>query len=70
MKNDIGQVLQDRRDVIKGTAAAAGALLLPGLAQAAPRKGGILRVAMPYNPGSVDPMTGRVADEGDEPAPP
>jgi len=51
----------DRRDLMKGTAAAAGALLLPGgaLAQGAPRKGGTLRLAMPYNPGAVDPMTGR-----------
>ena len=61
MKYDVGQTLLDRRDVMKGTAAAAGALLLPGgvLAQGTPRKGGILRIAMPYNPGSVDPMTGR-----------
>jgi len=51
----------DRRDVMKATAAAAGALLMPemGWAQAAPRKGGTLRVAMPYNPGAIDPMTGR-----------
>ena len=61
MTRDIDQVMLDRRDVMKGTAAAAGALLLPGgaIAQGTPRKGGILRVAMPYNPGSVDPMTGR-----------
>ena len=50
----------DRRDVIKATAAVAGALLLPTRAwRRTPRKGGTLRVAMPYNPGSVDPMTGR-----------
>jgi ABC-type transport system substrate-binding protein len=61
MTRDIDQAMLDRRDVMKGTAAAAGALLLPGgaIAQGTPRKGGILRVAMPYNPGSVDPMTGR-----------
>ena len=61
MTRDIDQVMPDRRDVMKGTAAAAGALLLPGgaIAQGTPRKGGVLRVAMPYNPGSVDPMTGR-----------
>jgi ABC-type transport system substrate-binding protein len=50
----------DRREIMKGTAASATALLLPGsvLAQA-PRKGGTLRVSQPYNPASVDPMTGR-----------
>ncbi len=50
-----------RRDVLKGAAAAGGALLLPNSlrAQGAPRRGGTLRLAMPYNPGSVDPMTGR-----------
>ena len=61
MTRDIDQVMLGRRDVMRGTVAAAGALLLPGgaMAQGTPRKGGILRVAMPYNPGSVDPMTGR-----------
>jgi peptide/nickel transport system substrate-binding protein/glutathione transport system substrate-binding protein len=29
------------------------------LAQETPRKGGTLRLAMPYNPAAVDPMTGR-----------
>jgi ABC-type transport system substrate-binding protein len=50
-----------RRDLLKGAAGAAGALALPHtvLAQRAPRRGGTLRVTMPYNPGSVDPMTGR-----------
>src|SRR5215471_5303821 len=61
MTREIDQVMLDRRDVMRGTAAAAGALLLPAaaVAQGTPRKGGILRLAMPYNPGSVDPMTGR-----------
>ncbi|HVV94195.1 MAG TPA: ABC transporter substrate-binding protein [Hyphomicrobiales bacterium] len=53
----------DRRDLLKGTAALAGAALLPGTAYAAetakPRRGGTLRIAMPYNPASIDPMTGR-----------
>ena len=50
----------DRRTLMQGTAAAAGAMLLPADALAqAPRKGGTLRVSMPYNPASVDPMTGR-----------
>src|SRR6187402_2702570 len=53
----------DRRKDIQGTAAAAGAVLLPSGAswaqQGAPRKGGTLRLAMPYNPASIDPMTGR-----------
>jgi ABC-type transport system substrate-binding protein len=61
MTRDVGRLALDRRDLMMGTAAAAGALLLPAgtLAQGTPRKGGVLRVAMPYNPGSVDPMTGR-----------
>jgi ABC-type transport system substrate-binding protein len=61
MNATIDQIWLDRRGLVKGAAAAAGAFLLPGgvLAQGTPRKGGILRVAMPYNPGSVDPMTGR-----------
>jgi ABC-type transport system substrate-binding protein len=51
----------DRRTVMKASVAAAGTLLLPGgaFAQTAPRKGGSLRMSMPYNPASVDPMTGR-----------
>lgn len=50
----------DRRDVIKGAAAAAGALMVPTAAWAqAGKKGGTLRVAIPYNPGAIDPMTGR-----------
>ena len=50
----------DRRELMKGAAAVGGALMVPGLAQAqTPRKGGTLRVAMPFNPASVDPMTGR-----------
>jgi ABC-type transport system substrate-binding protein len=50
----------DRRSLMQGTAAAAGTLLLPRNAFAqAPRKGGTLRVSMPYNPASIDPMTGR-----------
>lgn len=58
---DITGLKVDRRDVIKGAAAAGGAALLPNaaLAQGAPRKGGTLRVAMPYNPAAIDPMTGR-----------
>jgi ABC-type transport system substrate-binding protein len=51
----------DRRELIKATAAGAGALALPGatFAEEAPRKGGRLRLAMPYNPAALDPMTGR-----------
>jgi ABC-type transport system substrate-binding protein len=51
----------DRRQLIKGAAAGAGALALPGaaFAQAEPRRGGTLRVAIPYNPAAIDPMTGR-----------
>jgi peptide/nickel transport system substrate-binding protein/glutathione transport system substrate-binding protein len=51
----------DRRQLMQGGAALAGATLLPGngFAQAAPKKGGTLRISMPYNPASIDPMTGR-----------
>ena len=50
-----------RRDLLRVAAGAAGALALPltAAAQNAPRRGGTLRLTMPYNPGSVDPMTGR-----------
>src|SRR5262249_22092932 len=51
----------DRRQLIKAAAAGAGALALPGSvrAQAGTRPGGTLRVAIPYNPAAIDPMTGR-----------
>ena len=51
----------DRRELIKTAIAGAGALALPGtaFAQDAPRKGGRLRLAIPYNPAALDPMTGR-----------
>ncbi len=50
----------DRRTILSAAAAAGGALLLPGLTQAqTPRRGGTLRVAMPFNPGAIEPMTGR-----------
>jgi peptide/nickel transport system substrate-binding protein/glutathione transport system substrate-binding protein len=51
----------DRRELIKAAVAGAGALALPAstLAQDVPRKGGTLRLAMPYNPAALDPMTGR-----------
>src|SRR5262245_38815409 len=40
-----------RRGLLKGAAAAGGALLLPGTLRAAePRRGGTLRVSMTYNP--------------------
>ena len=51
----------DRRELIKAAVAGAGALALPGaaFAQDTPRKGGRLRLAIPYNPAALDPMTGR-----------
>jgi ABC-type transport system substrate-binding protein len=52
----------DRRTVLQGAAAMGSVALLPSGARAAaeqPRKGGTLRVAQPYNPASIDPMTGR-----------
>jgi peptide/nickel transport system substrate-binding protein/glutathione transport system substrate-binding protein len=58
----IGRSL-NRRTVLKGAAAAGGMAMLPATVRAAtteqPRKGGTLRVAQPYNPASIDPMTGR-----------
>jgi ABC-type transport system substrate-binding protein len=55
------RMLIDRRTILQGTTAAAGAMALPNIAfsQGTPRRGGTLRVAMPFNPASVDPMTGR-----------
>ncbi|MGH6981260.1 MAG: ABC transporter substrate-binding protein, partial [Stellaceae bacterium] len=51
----------DRRQVLKTGAAAGAVAFLPEIAFAAdtPRHGGTLRLSMPYNPASVDPMTGR-----------
>lgn len=51
----------DRRELIKGAVAGAGVLALRGaaFAQDTPRKGGRLRLAIPYNPAALDPMTGR-----------
>jgi peptide/nickel transport system substrate-binding protein/glutathione transport system substrate-binding protein len=49
-----------RRQLMQGGAAIAGASLLPeNLFAQAPRNGGTLRVSIPYNPASIDPMTGR-----------
>jgi peptide/nickel transport system substrate-binding protein/glutathione transport system substrate-binding protein len=59
---DNSSVQPDRRDVLKGAAAAGALLLAPAGVRAAtpaPRRGGTLRVSMPYNPGSLDPMTSR-----------
>src|SRR5579862_1858363 len=51
----------NRRTVLKGAAAASGVVFLPSMVRAAdePRKGGTLRIAQPYNPAAIDPMTGR-----------
>ncbi len=51
----------DRRELIKAAVAGAGAFALPSsaLGQDTPRKGGTLRLAIPYNPAALDPMTGR-----------
>lgn len=49
----------DRRTLLTGAAALGGSLLLPKIARSAPRRGGVLRCAMPYNPASLDPMNGR-----------
>lgn len=49
-----------RREVMKALASAAAAAGLPGAAwsQATPRKGGVLRVVMPANLSTTDPMAG------------
>ena len=51
-----------RRDilVLAGGVALAGATGLPALAQETAKKGGILKVAAPANPSSLDPATGRL----------
>ncbi len=50
-----------RRQAMAAIAAAAAAAGMPGaaMAQGAPRKGGVLKVASPTNPSSLDPATGR-----------
>ena len=55
----------DRRALVAGAAAAGGAMALPhgAFAQETPRRGGTLRWALPFNAGSLDPMTGRTAGE-------
>jgi len=63
MKSLVGGI--DRRKLLAGAVAAGGVLTLPlpGLAQSEPRRGGTLRWALPFNAGSLDPMTGRTAGE-------
>lgn len=58
--SDGGPIISRRR-VLIGVAAGSGTTLLPSIVRAAiePRKGGTLHLAMPYNPASIDPMTGR-----------
>jgi ABC-type transport system substrate-binding protein len=48
-----------RRAVLLGAAAVVSGVVLPGATLAAPRRGGTLHVAMPYNPAALDPATGR-----------
>lgn len=51
-----------RRGVLAGGAAVGTAILLPAQARAQaaqPTMGGTLRVAMPFNPAALDPITGR-----------
>jgi len=52
----------NRRTLLAASAALGGSLLLPAQARAQapqPRRGGTLRISMPYNPAALDPMTGR-----------
>ena len=50
-----------RRTVLKGAAVTGSVMFAPATLRAAdaPRHGGTLRLAIPYNPASIDPMTGR-----------
>src|SRR5690606_24931909 len=51
-----------RRSLMAGTAALGGSLMVPAMARAQdaqPRSGGTLRVVVPYNPASLDPIAGR-----------
>ncbi|TCK28035.1 peptide/nickel transport system permease protein/peptide/nickel transport system substrate-binding protein [Ancylobacter aquaticus] len=51
--------LSRRRLLQSGTMAVlAGAFSTPLMAQEAPKKGGVLRIAAPFNPSSLDPLTG------------
>ncbi|WP_172294578.1 ABC transporter substrate-binding protein [Pseudoruegeria sp. HB172150] len=61
MKNGTHLSGVSRRTILQGAAAVGGSLLVPATvrAQAQPVSGGTLRVAMPYNPAALDPLTGR-----------
>jgi peptide/nickel transport system substrate-binding protein len=51
-----------RRTLMAGTAAVGGSLILPASVRAQdaqPRSGGTLRMVIPFNPASLDPITGR-----------
>jgi ABC-type transport system substrate-binding protein len=55
-----------RRQVIAGAgglAVAGGTVALPRRSWSDARRGGVLRVCMPFNPSSLDPSTGRVSPE-------
>lgn len=54
-----GPVMGRRAAMAFLAGAAAATLPMTGLAQGKPRSGGILRVATPTNPSTLDPMTGR-----------
>jgi ABC-type transport system substrate-binding protein len=49
----------DRRTILTGAAAAAGVSLLPQPVVAQSPRRATLRVAIPFNPGAIEPMTGR-----------
>jgi len=62
MPISIERSIINRRTVLTGAAAAGGAFLLPASVRAqsgSPASGGTLRIAMPYNPAALDPVTGR-----------
>ena len=54
-----------RRQIIKASGALASSLFMSNVAtaQSDAKRGGTLRIAMPYNPASVDPITGRNAPD-------
>ncbi len=71
MKKDLPGILRPasmlhlaRRDMLglMGAAAAFG-LTRPSLAQGTPKQGGVLKVATPFNPSTMDPATGRAGND-------
>lgn len=57
----LSPVVMSRRDLLLAALSGAALAAVPGgmaMAQAAPRKGGVIRIVAPANPSSLDPATG------------